>query len=114
VVFDPVGGPATEQAFRSLGWKGRHLVVGFPGGIAALPTNLPLLKGASLVGVNLGGFGFAEPEHARDNYRLILKLAGENRFKPVIANTYPLTQFAAAMQAASEGESAGRIIITMD
>ena len=50
VVFDPVGGEATDPAFRSLAWNGRHLVIGFPGGIAALRTNLPLLKGASLIG----------------------------------------------------------------
>ncbi len=53
VVFDPVGGDTTEPAFRCLGWEGRHLVIGFPRGIANLPSNLPLLKGASLVGVNL-------------------------------------------------------------
>ena len=36
VVFDPVGGEATEAAFRTLGWNGRHLIVGFPGGISSL------------------------------------------------------------------------------
>jgi NADPH2:quinone reductase len=29
VVFDPVGGPYSEPAIRSLAWEGRHLVVGF-------------------------------------------------------------------------------------
>jgi NADPH2:quinone reductase len=42
IVFDPVGGDATDPAFRSLAWNGRHLVIGFPAGIAALKTNLPL------------------------------------------------------------------------
>ncbi|MFT3810990.1 MAG: NADPH:quinone oxidoreductase family protein [Micropepsaceae bacterium] len=47
VVFDPVGGAVTETAFRSLAWKGRHLVIGFAAGtIPALPINLALLKGA--------------------------------------------------------------------
>ena len=40
VVFDPVGGAATETAFRSLAWKGRHLVIGFAAGtIPAPPIN---------------------------------------------------------------------------
>ncbi|MEZ5286415.1 MAG: zinc-binding dehydrogenase [Vicinamibacterales bacterium] len=32
VVFDPVGGTFTEQALRSLAWRGRLLVVGFAAG----------------------------------------------------------------------------------
>ena len=57
IVFDPVCGPLFEPAFRSLGWGGRHLVVGFAGGpIPALPSNLPLMKGAALVGVDVRQF----------------------------------------------------------
>ena len=32
VVYDPVGGPLTEAALRSLAWKGRLLVIGFASG----------------------------------------------------------------------------------
>ena len=57
VVFDPVCGPLFEPGFRSLGWGGRHLVVGFAGGpIPALPANLRLMKGAAQVGVDLRQF----------------------------------------------------------
>jgi NADPH2:quinone reductase len=48
VIYDPVGGDYSEQAFRSIGWRGRYLVVGFAAGpIPSLPLNLALLKGAS-------------------------------------------------------------------
>ena len=58
VVFDPVSGPLMQPAFRSRGWGGRYLIVGFAGGdIPALPVNLPLLKGAALVGVDYRQFG---------------------------------------------------------
>ena len=44
VIFDPVGGEVSLQAFRSIAWNGRHVVVGFAAGqIPALPFNLPLL-----------------------------------------------------------------------
>src|SRR5690606_37122712 len=58
VIYDPVGGELFEEAFRSIAWNGRHLVVGFAAGgaIPALPANLPLLKGAALVGVFWGSF----------------------------------------------------------
>jgi NADPH2:quinone reductase len=114
VIFDPVGGAATEPAFRSLGWNGRHLVVGFPGGIASLATNLPLLKGASLVGVNLGQLGSSDPQRAHDNHLRVLELASQQQVKPVISHTYPLEQFAVAMQAAANGDTTGRIVLTMD
>ena len=29
VIYDPVGGEVSLQAFRSIAWRGRHLVVGF-------------------------------------------------------------------------------------
>lgn len=111
VVFDPVGGEATELAFRSLGWKGRHLVVGFPAGISAVPTNLPLLKGASLVGVNLGGLGQHEPELGRTNQARVLDLAAQGIFSPTIAERYPLEDFAKAMAEAARGDTAGRILL---
>ena len=48
VIFDPVGGEVALQAFRSIAWRGRHLVVGFASGtISALAFNLPLLKGGA-------------------------------------------------------------------
>ena len=63
VVYDPVGGDYTEPAFRSIAWRGRYLVVGFASGpTPSLPLNLPLLKGASIVGVFWGGFAKAEPK----------------------------------------------------
>ena len=113
VVFDPVGGDATDPAFRSLGWNGRHLVIGFPAGIASLRTNLPLLKGASLIGVDIRQFGIFEPDRSEANRDLIFALANESRLRPAIARSYPLTEFRMAMQDASEGKRAGRIVLTI-
>ncbi len=114
VVFDPVGGTATEAAFRCLGYEGRHLVVGFPAGIAALPTNLPLLKGASLVGVNLQQQSLGAPQTAAANARKLQQLAAQGLFHPVIAASYPMARFAEAMAETEAGRSAGRIVLSMD
>lgn len=113
VVFDPVGGEATEPAFRSLGWNGRHLVIGFPGGISALRTNLPLLKGASLVGVDIRQFGMFEAEKSEANRDTVYALAAEGKLRPAIARAYDIEDFRAAMNDAAEGKSAGRIVLTM-
>lgn len=113
VVFDPIGGEATDPAFRCLGWRGRHLVIGFPGGIAALRTNLPLLKGASLVGVDVRQFGEFEPERAEANRVEIFELAAQGILKPAIARSYPLEAFREAMADAAGGQSAGRIVLAV-
>ena len=113
VVFDPVGGPATELAFRTLGYDGRHLVVGFPAGIPALKTNLALLKSASLIGVQMRGQALERPNEAQANRRLVLALAERGICRPAIAQRYPLEQYAAAMAEAFAGKAAGRIVLTM-
>lgn len=114
VVFDPVGGESTDAAFRSLGWNGRHLVVGFPGGMTTLRTNLTLIKGASLIGVDIRQFGEFEPERAAANRAETFRLAGQGVLRPAIAKRYPLEDFRAAMQEAASGQSAGRIVLEME
>lgn len=114
VVFDPVGGDATDPAFRSLAWNGRHLVIGFPGGMTALKTNLPLLKGASLVGVDIRQFGIFEPDKSEANRDTVFALAAEGKLRPAIARAYKLDDYRAAMADAAAGKSAGRIVLVMD
>lgn len=97
VIYDPVGGDFAEPAFRSIAWRGRYLVVGFAaGGIPALPLNLMLLKGASLVGVFWGDFARREPKANAD---MMTELAGwyaEGKIKPVIDQTMPMSELKAA------------------
>ena len=97
VIYDPVGGEFAEPAFRSIAWRGRYLVVGFAGGpIPALPLNLPLLKGASLVGVFWGDFARREPQA---NAAMMAELAqwyGQGKIKPVIDRTMPMAELKAA------------------
>jgi NADPH2:quinone reductase len=97
VIYDPVGGDYSEQAFRSIGWRGRYLVVGFAAGpIPSLPLNLALLKGASIVGVFWGDFSKREP---KANAAMMTELAhwyGQGKIKPVIDRTMPMTELKAA------------------
>jgi NADPH2:quinone reductase len=112
IVLDPVNGPGMERAFRSLAWGGRHVVIGFAyGEIHALPTNLPLLKGASLVGLDIRQFAEREPDRYVDNLRRIFELFEKRRLICQIAQRYPLSEFAAAMEAVSRGALAGRAVL---
>lgn len=112
VVFDPVGGEATERAFRSLAYKGRHLVVGFASGsIPSLPVNLALLKGASLVGVLAQYFDDREPEENAATRARILELFAAGVLRPPVGQVFSLDDFAAAMKAAEGGEILGRVVV---
>ena len=97
VIYDPVGGDLAEPAFRSLAWRGRYLVVGFAAGpIPALPFNLALLKGASIVGVFWGDYSRREP---KANAAMMAELAqwyGQGKIKPVIDSTMPMAELKAA------------------
>ena len=97
VIYDPVGGDYAEPAFRSIAWRGRYLVVGFAAGpIPALPFNLALLKGASIVGVFWGDFSRREPQA---NAAMMAELAqwyAQGKVKPVIDRTMPMSDLKAA------------------
>lgn len=114
VVFDPVGGDMTDPAFRSLGYDGRHLVIGFTGGISSLKTNLPLVKTASLIGVQVRTFGMEEPEKMAATQARLMEMAGQGLLKPVIGKVYRFDDYAAAMNDAFEGQTAGRVVMAVE
>ena len=97
VIYDPVGGDYTEPAFRSIAWRGRHLVVGFASGpTPSLPLNLPLLKGASVVGVFWGGFAKAEPKANAAMMQELANWYAQGKIKPVIDSTMPMSELKSA------------------
>jgi NADPH2:quinone reductase len=114
IVVDPIGGAATEPAFRSLAYKGRHLMIGFASGaIPSLPANLAVVKGAALIGISATYFNDREPEAAAAERAKILELFGAGVLKPAVGKVYPLEDYVAAMNAAASGEVVGRIVLRM-
>lgn len=112
VVYDPVGGDLSEQAFRSMAWNGRHLVIGFAAGdIPELPWNLPLLKGASIVGVFWGSFLQHEPAANRENVRELFELVSGGSLEPRITDSFPLSDYRRAYQMIEERTATGKIVL---
>ena len=115
VVYDPVGGAMAEPVFRSIAWRGRYLVIGFAAGaIPALPLNLALLKGASLVGVFWGEFAKREPQQ---NARALNELASwyaQGRIKPVIEHRYALRDLPRAFELMASRQVRGKIVLSTD
>jgi NADPH2:quinone reductase len=112
VICDPVGGDLAEPAFRSIAWGGRYLVVGFAGGaIPALPLNLPLLKGASIVGVFWGSFEQREPAANARHLAQLMAWATDGTIAPVVSARYPLDQCAAALRAMLDRQVVGKVVV---
>ncbi|MEX3978851.1 NADPH:quinone oxidoreductase family protein [Paraburkholderia sp. EG287A] len=112
VIYDPVGGEYAEPAFRSIGWRGRYLVVGFANGeIPRLPLNLALLKGASLVGVFWGDFARREPQHNAAAFTQMMGWIGEGKLKPYVSKRYKLADTAQALKDMASRKVTGKIVI---
>jgi NADPH2:quinone reductase len=113
VVYDPVGGPYSEPAFRSLAWRGRLLVVGFAAGdIPKLPLNLALLKGASVVGVFWGDFARREPKQFADSVRQLGSWYREGKLKPHVSQTFPLEKAVDALKLMASRQVKGKVVLT--
>ncbi|WP_421827974.1 NADPH:quinone oxidoreductase family protein [Larkinella sp.] len=113
VVYDPVGGSLTEAALRSVNWRGRYLVVGFAAGqIPAIPLNLPLLKGCSVVGVFWGAFAEKQPNDNSKNVQALLSFYEQGQIKPHIQAKYPLDKVPQALTEMMNRQVMGKLVIT--
>ena len=114
VVYDPVGGALTEPALRSLGWKGRLLVIGFASGeIPRPPLNIPLLKGCDIRGVYWGEFTAREPEPHRENMAQLMDWAKSGVLSIHVHATYPLEDYQKAFEAISKRQTLGKTLLRL-
>lgn len=114
VAFDPVGGELTEQLLRSAAWDGRILIIGFTAGsIPSLPANLPLLKGAALIGVFWGRWRTLHPEAAHAQFAELAQWVVDGRLDPGISARYPLDSAQEALRAVAERTVAGKVVLTV-
>lgn len=114
VVYDPVGGPLTELALRSLAWKGRLLVIGFASGeIPRPPLNIPLLKGCDIRGVYWGEFTTREPEANRKNLAQLMDWAESGTLSVHVHATYPLEDYRRAFDAISKRQVLGKTLLSL-
>lgn len=113
VIYDPVGDKYADPAFRTIGWEGRYLVIGFAGGqIPAIPFNLPLVKGASIVGVFWGDFVTRTPAEHHRNMAELYEMHAAGKLKPRISGRYALKDAAQAIRQLTERTITGKVVIT--
>lgn len=112
IVFDPVGGDVFDESTRCVAFGGQLQVVGFTSGrIANIDTNIPLIKGFSVVGLRAGEYARRFPERGRAINQAIAKLAEEKRITPTIDRTLPLSQWREGFDAMANRELVGKVVL---
>ncbi|PRZ44116.1 NADPH2:quinone reductase [Antricoccus suffuscus] len=98
-VIDPVGGDLAPLALRSLGFRGKYLVVGFASGmIPQLPANHTLLKEREIVGVDWGDYVRERPGAAEESLSGVVARLGQRSVSVPSANELNFEQLKDALQ----------------
>lgn len=112
VIFDPVGGDVFDESVRCIAFNGRLLVIGFAGGrIATLGSNIPLIKGFSVIGVRAGEYGRQLPERGRVVRERIWRWAAEGVSRPAVFAELPLEKWEDAFALMRDRQLVGKIIL---
>ena len=112
LVYDPVGGDVFDESTRCVAFGGKLLVVGFAGGrIADISTNIPLIKGFSVVGVRAGEHARRFPERGRAIREAVATLAADGRLSPHIDRVLPLSRWREAFEAMAARQVVGKVVL---
>jgi NADPH2:quinone reductase len=111
IVFDPVGGDVFDESTRCVAFGGKLVVVGFTSGrIADISTNIPLIKGFSIIGLRAGEYARRFPERGRRVQSAITRLAEEGRMTPAIDRILPLSRWREGFNAMASRELVGKVV----
>ena len=112
LVYDPVGGDVFDESTRCVTFGGKLLVVGFAGGrIADISTNIPLIKGFSVVGVRAGEYARRFPERGVRIRDAVTALGEAGKIKPHIDRVLPLSRWREAFEAMAARQVIGKIVL---
>jgi NADPH2:quinone reductase len=112
VIFDPVGGDVFDESTRCIAFGGRLLVVGFASGrIATVATNMPLIKGFSVVGVRAGEYGRRFPEKGQENFTVMDQWAESGMIRPHIDRVLPMARWREGFDLLANREVIGKVVL---
>jgi NADPH2:quinone reductase len=114
VILDPVGGEVFDASLRALAWSGRLVVVGFASGKApTVEANYLLLKNISVIGLHWRQYRLREPDWVRRIQNDMYSLYQKGRLTPRVMHTYPLEQFADALEIIEAGRVNGKMVLSV-
>ncbi len=112
LVYDPVGGDVFDESTRCVAFGGKVLVIGFTSGrIAEISTNIPLIKGFSVVGVRAGEYARRFPERGARIRDAVLDMAAAGKLHPHIDRVLPLSRWREGLEAMAGRELVGKVVL---
>jgi NADPH2:quinone reductase len=112
IIIDPVGGPYSEPALRSLRPGGRHVVVGFAAGtIPAIPLNLLLVKGISVHGLDLRHAYGLDPVGSAAAVNGLFDDLAAGRLAPRVGARFGLDDTVEAFRTVAERRAIGKVLV---
>ena len=116
-ILDMVGGPYFERNLKSLAFDGKLIIIALQGGAKAEQANLVRIMTHRLIvtGSTLRPRDSASKARiAQELKAKVWPLLTSRTIRPLIHQTFPLAQAAAAHQAMEDGQHLGKIILTVD
>lgn len=113
IAIDMVGGDITAGLLKALRWRGRLLLVGFAGGVAAqLPANRLLVKAITASGI----FWDFERDGAliRSIWDELEQLAEARLIAPFVSDVVEFEDLPAALDRLSTGSTIGKLVLKLD
>ncbi len=112
VAFDPVMGSLFPDVLSSLGWGGRHVIIGFAGGeIPKIPSNRLLIKNRRALGMVMTYYRYTETDKMRETADTLLGWCRDGKIKPPVAKTGPLEKAPEFLTEIMERKLIGRAIL---
>ena len=105
------GGDVFDESTRCVAFGGKLMVVGFTSGrIAEISTNIPLIKGFSIVGLRAGEYARRFPERGHKIQQAISSHAEQGRITPAIDRVLPLSRWREGFTAMARRELVGKVV----
>ncbi|MEM9086271.1 MAG: NADPH:quinone oxidoreductase family protein [Pseudomonadota bacterium] len=111
IVFDNVGGDVFDECTRCVTFAGKLIVVGYTSGrIPKIATNIPLIKGFSIVGLRAGEYARRFPERGKAINAAIRELAEGGQINPAVGTQLPLSRWREGFEAMANREVVGKVV----
>lgn len=115
VVYDPVGGPAFDEALRAVKPGGRLLPIGFASGtVPQIPANLLLVKNLTAIGFYFGAFVREQPRALAASLEALFGWHRLGRLRPHVSNVVGLEEANAGLDLLRRRAATGKVVVRVE
>ena len=111
VAFDPVTGALYEAVAGSVGWGGRHVIVGFAGGdIPRIHAGRLLVKNRRALGLVMRYYRYMRPDRMAETVATLMAWCGDGTIDPLVARRGRLDDLPSMLADIRDRRAIGRFV----